>query len=85
MATSKQTKAARQNITKARDAAKSKRTLAHMPKRTRTALGKQGAAVAQRKRSAAKTGGESIAGAAHQSIEPSRATRATDSPSPMVP
>jgi hypothetical protein len=55
MATSKQTKAARQNITKARDAAKSKRTLAHMPKRTRTALGKQGAAVAQRKR----TGGDS--------------------------
>jgi hypothetical protein len=50
MATNKQTQAARQNITKARDAAKSKRTLAHMPKRTRTALGKQGAAVAQRKR-----------------------------------
>jgi hypothetical protein len=55
MATSKQAKAARQNVTKARDAAKSKRTLAHMPKQTRTALGKQGAAVAQRKR----TGGDS--------------------------
>ncbi len=54
MATTKQTKAAKQNVTKARDAAKSKRTLANMPKETRTALGKQGAAVAQRKR----TGGD---------------------------
>jgi hypothetical protein len=55
MATAKQKKAARQNVTKARDAATSKRTIAHMPKQTRTALGKQGAAVAQRKR----TGGDS--------------------------
>jgi len=50
MATSKQTRAARRNVTKAQDAASSKRTIAHMPKKTRTALGKQGAAVAQRKR-----------------------------------
>lgn len=50
MATNKQTKAARRNVTKARDAAASKRTIANMPKQTRTALGKQGAAVAQRKR-----------------------------------
>jgi hypothetical protein len=55
MATSKQTKAARRNVTKAREAAASKRTIANMPKQTRTALGKQGAAVAQRKR----TGGDS--------------------------
>lgn len=55
MATTKQTKAARQNVTKAREAAKEKRSLANMPKKTRTALGKQGAAVAQRKR----TGGSS--------------------------
>jgi hypothetical protein len=54
MATRKQTKAARQNVTKAREAATSKRTIANMPKQTRTALGKQGAAVAQRKR----TGGD---------------------------
>ena len=54
MATSKQTGAARKNVTKAQDAASSKRTIAHMPKKTRTALGKQGAAVAQRKR----TGGD---------------------------
>jgi hypothetical protein len=54
MATAKQTKAARQNITKAREAATSKRSIAHMPKKTRTALGKQGAAVAQRNR----TGGD---------------------------
>jgi hypothetical protein len=50
MATSKQTRAARRNVTKAQDAASSKRRIAHMPKKTRTALGKQGAAVAQRKR-----------------------------------
>ena len=54
MATSKQTKAARQNVGKAQEAARSKRTISHMPKQTRTALGKQGA-VAQRKR----TGGDS--------------------------
>ena len=55
MATEKQPKAARRNVTKARKAATEKRTISHMPKQTRTALGKQGAAVAQRKR----TGGSS--------------------------
>jgi len=55
MATQRQRQAARRNVRKAIGAAKSKRTIAHMPKKTRTALGKQGAAVAQRKR----TGGTS--------------------------
>ncbi len=55
MATTKQRQAARRNVKKAQKAAKSKKTIAHMPKKTRTALGKQGAAVAQRKR----TGGSS--------------------------
>jgi hypothetical protein len=55
MATKKQTKAAKRNVTKAREAATEKKSIAHMPKQTRTALGKQGAAVAQRKR----TGGSS--------------------------
>jgi hypothetical protein len=50
MATTKQTKAARKNVTKAQAAATSKKTISKMPKKTRTALGKQGAAVAQRKR-----------------------------------
>ena len=50
MATAKQTRAARQNVRKAVSAAKKKRSLAHMPKATKTALDKQGAAVAQRKR-----------------------------------
>lgn len=54
MATAKQTRAARQNVSKAREGAESKRSIAHMPKKTRTALGKQGAAVAQRNR----TGGD---------------------------
>lgn len=55
MSSSAQRTAARKNITKARAAAQKKRSIAHMPKSTRTALGKQGAAVAQRK----KTGGTS--------------------------
>jgi hypothetical protein len=55
MATAKQTKAARRNVTKAQERAKAKKTIAHMPKKTRTALGQQGAAVARRNR----TGGDS--------------------------
>jgi len=50
MATQKQRTAARRNIKKAAAAAKRKRTIANMPKKTRSALGKQGAAVAKRKR-----------------------------------
>jgi ABC-type transport system involved in Fe-S cluster assembly fused permease/ATPase subunit len=52
MTTAKQKSAARKNIKKAAKAAKRKRTVAHLPKKTRTALGKQGAKVAQRKRRA---------------------------------
>ena len=52
MATAKQRTAARRNIKKAAAAAKRKRTIAHLPKRTRTALGKQGAKTARRKRRA---------------------------------
>lgn len=50
MATDKQRAAARQNIKKAQAAAKEKRTIAHLPKSTRTALGKQAASVAKKKR-----------------------------------
>jgi hypothetical protein len=42
MASSKQRVAARRNIKKAAAAAKRKRTVANLPKRTRTALGKEG-------------------------------------------
>jgi len=52
MATEKQRAAARRNIKKAAAAARKKRTIANLPKRVRTALGKQGAAVARRKRRA---------------------------------
>ena len=55
MATSKQTQTARRNIKKAQSAARKKHTLANLPSKTRTALGKQGAAVAQRKRTGATT------------------------------
>ena len=50
MATAKQRGVARRNIKKAAQAAKSKRTIAHLPKKTRTALGKQGAKAARRKK-----------------------------------
>jgi hypothetical protein len=55
MATRKQTQAARKNVRKAAKAAQEKRSLANMLKSTKSALGKQGAAVAQPKR----TGGTS--------------------------
>jgi hypothetical protein len=51
MATNKQVKAAKRNVKKAQAGAKRKRSIANLPSSTRTALGKQGAAVAQRKRS----------------------------------
>jgi hypothetical protein len=50
MASRKQAAAARRNIKRAAGAAKRKRTVAHLPKRTRTALGKEGAKAAKRKR-----------------------------------
>ena len=50
MASEKQRAAARRNIRKAATAAKEKRTIAHLPKSTRTALGKQAAKVAREKR-----------------------------------
>ena len=41
MATAKQKEAARENIKKAQAASKEKKTIAHLPKKTRTALAKQ--------------------------------------------
>jgi hypothetical protein len=55
MATSKQTQAAKSNVKKAQKAAESQQTIAHLPAEKRAALGRQGAAVAKRKR----TGGSS--------------------------
>ncbi len=49
MASQKQTTAARRNVKKAATAAKRKRTIAKLPKRTRTALGKQASSMARRK------------------------------------
>jgi hypothetical protein len=50
VATKKQVKAAKRNVEKAQAGAQKKRSIANMPAKTRSALGKQGAAVAQRKR-----------------------------------
>jgi hypothetical protein len=55
MASTKQVQAAKRNVKKAQAGARKKRSIANMPAATRTALGKEGAAVAQRKR----TGGSS--------------------------
>jgi hypothetical protein len=55
VATNKQVQAAKRNVEKARAGAQKKRSIASMPAKARTALGKQGAAVAKRKR----TGGSS--------------------------
>jgi hypothetical protein len=49
MATEKQRAAARKNIKKAISAAKKKRTISHLPKKTRTALGKQANKVKRQK------------------------------------
>ena len=50
MATAKQRAAARKNIKKAAKAATRKKTISKLPKSTRTALGKQGAKMAKKKR-----------------------------------
>jgi hypothetical protein len=50
MPSEKQRNAARKNIRKAAIASRKKRTLAHLPKKVRTALGKQAAKVAKQKR-----------------------------------
>ena len=56
MASAKQRAAARRNIRKAASAAKRKRTISKLPKKTRTALGKQAAKVAKQKRKRKKIG-----------------------------
>jgi len=55
MATTKQQQAARRNVKSAQAGARAKKSIANMPKATRTALGKQAAAVAQRKRTGASS------------------------------
>jgi hypothetical protein len=52
MATQKQRRAAKRNIKKAAAAAKKKRTISKLPKKVRTALGKEGAKAAKRKKRA---------------------------------
>ncbi len=48
MASSKQTSAAKRNIKKAQAAARSKRTIAHLPEATRRDMGRQAAAARSR-------------------------------------
>jgi hypothetical protein len=53
--TRKQRTAAKRSVKTAVSAARRKKTISRMPKKTRTALGKQASAVRQRKRTGAKT------------------------------
>src|SRR5207237_967956 len=48
MVTARQSRAARKNIKKAARVARRKKTIKHLPKKTRTALGKQGAKMARK-------------------------------------
>ena len=50
MATSKQSAAAKKNVKHAANTAKRKKTIAHLPKAVRTALGKKGAKAARKKK-----------------------------------
>ncbi|MHB1569555.1 MAG: Rho termination factor N-terminal domain-containing protein [Solirubrobacteraceae bacterium] len=52
MATEKQRQAARENVKKAQSAARGKRTITHLSPETRSALGREGAKAAARKRGA---------------------------------
>jgi hypothetical protein len=83
MATGKQTRAARRNVKKAQQAAAGKKTIAHLPAKTRTALGKQGAAIARRKRTGGtppKTRAELYEIARQRDLPAGRRWAATNSP-----
>ena len=54
MATEKQRRAARKNVRKAQEGARRKKTIAKLSKSTRSALGREGAKAAARKRGASK-------------------------------
>jgi Rho termination factor, N-terminal domain len=57
MATQKQRTAAKKNVKKAQAGARSSRSIANLPKSTRTALGREGAKAAARKRGASSNTG----------------------------
>ena len=54
MASQKQRQAARRNVKKAQSAARGKKTITKLSKKTRSALGREGAKAAARKRGASK-------------------------------
>jgi hypothetical protein len=54
MATQKQRETARKNVKQAQEGARKSRTIAGLPKQTRSALGREGAKAAARKRGATK-------------------------------
>src|ERR1700716_3323934 len=54
MATRKQRETARKNVKKAQEGARQKRTISYLSSKTRTALGREGAKAAARKRGASR-------------------------------
>ena len=56
MSSTKQKSAAKNNIKKAASAAKRKRTIAHLPKSVRTALGKKASSVAKKRKKSGSRG-----------------------------
>ena len=54
MASQKQRKAAKKNVRKAQSGARKSKSITKLPKKTRTALGREGAKAAARKRGASK-------------------------------
>jgi Rho termination factor, N-terminal domain len=54
MATQRQRQAARKNVKKAQSGARRKKTISKLPKKTRTALGREGSKAAARKRGASR-------------------------------
>ena len=65
MATEKQRAAARKNVKKAQKGARSSRSLANLPSKTRSAMGREGAKAAARKRG---TSGEKGSGAGAMTV-----------------
>jgi hypothetical protein len=60
MATEKQRAAARKNVEKAQSGAREKRSISNLSKETRSALGREGAKAAARKRDASKGTGSGV-------------------------
>lgn len=83
MATTKQRAAARRNVKKAQAGARQKKTITKLPKKTRTALGREGAKAAARKRGASKGTGSGAGAMTVTELRPEAARLGIDGRSKM--